>query len=366
MQFSKEKFMDQLLGNVLTPAHSINQKAEFIAPKVYAAGTAAVTRSELAPFPHYRDFLETWGLGVVKGQWNIYSVNTLSASSIRTKLYYKWKRNHDDFPDSLETVVSICLACGMDFDYIKDAVQAYCRETLAGKGLRKALIYGAARRFWDFGEIACHENIGQGGVAFGMLEEYYDRFLAERGVLKIPDENDINTSTVKFVAEANDCGDKEEFLRFINKEETKRSFLYDRVELIRIVQDCIDKRRRENESDNRLFARYDIDHIRITYSNFCHGHIPGEAWFLTLACGFGFTADETDRMIHSLHLNNTDKLFDDCVALMKKFQRLDETDAAYRETIDQMCRLTSRHGEPLAECMPSLYRLLADKRGQLS
>ena len=329
MKFEKDRFIDQLFGNVF-PNDPIKQKARKISERgVYSGGICMLKEHELDEFENYRRFLKernftkSTGGDTESSDYKIYCLNPLSADSIR-KMY-----NDNSAPKSLEGVVSLCIACGVrDFDYINEACRGFCEETLEGKGLRKILIYGAAKGFVNFDEIAYNSVSGN----FGLLEQYYDKSLYERCEAyeraKVP--RAIQNGTVNFLENVNDCDTPEDFMKLLDNEDIREGFLYDKVELIMIIQDCLDKRRRtlaatnDKEGDNSLFRRYNANALKSTYSRLCHGHKPRSDFFLSLALAFGLTGGEIDNMARSMHINPASDggIFSNCCKLVKDINGL--------------------------------------------
>lgn len=338
MKFEKDRFIDQLFGNVF-PNDPIKQKAKKISDRgVYSGGSCMLKKGELDKFENYRRFLKEWNFTKSTGgddsneDYKVYCLNPLRADSIR-KMY-----NDNSAPKSLEGIVSLCLACDVhDFDYINEACRGFCEETLEGKGLRKILIYGAAKGFVDFDEIAYNSISG----SFGLLEQYYDRSLYERceayDRTKVP--RTIQNGTVNFLENVNDCKTREDFMKLLDNEDIREGFLYDKIELIMIIQDCLDKRRAtlcatgDREGDNALFKRYGAKGLQSTYSRLCHGHKPRNDFFLSLALTFGFSDSEIDNMARSMHINAASDggIFSHCCELVKDINRLgvEENDSGY-------------------------------------
>ena len=327
MEFKKNHFIDALFANVF-PDDPINQKARKIAARgVYSGGNCWLRREELEAFANYRRFLQEWNFtkstaGGENEEYKVYCINPLTADSIR-KIY-----NDNAPPRSLEGIISLCRACGVeDFGYIKAACAAFCEETLEGKGLRKILLYGAAQGFLAFDEIAYNRGDG----TFGLLEQYYEKSLYERAEsyerVHLPTK--ITDGTTVFLQQARDCLRRDEFMNLLDDETIREGFLYDKVELIMIVQDCLDKRRRTavsadiREGDNALFRRYHAKALQPTYSRLCHGHKPHNDFFLSLALVFGFADGEIEKMVHSMHINAAGDgcVFPECCERIKAVNR---------------------------------------------
>lgn len=327
MEFKKDYFIDQLFANVF-PDDPINKKARKLAARgVYSGGTCLVRPDELGEFPNYRRFLKEWnftksGAGGENEEYKVDCLNPLTADSVR-KIY-----NDNAPPHSLEGIISLCLACDVtDFDYIKAACDAFGEETLEGKGLRKILLYGAAKGWIAFDEIAYNHGNGR----FGLLEQYYEKSLYEREEddehIYLPTE--MTDGTTIFLQQAEECTAREAFLTLLDKEEIREGFLYDKLELIMMVQDSLDKRRESLQEgakgDNALFRQYHAKSLQPTYSRLCHGHKPRNDFFLSLALSFGLNDEEIEKTVHSMHINPSGdgRVFLACCERIKEINRSD-------------------------------------------
>ena len=323
--FTKDRFLNDLFSRVDAGNNSVETKASAIAERVYSIEKSLLSEADLDEVPDYKELLRIWGYTSVnakqKTEYRAYIVRNLGTSWVRTK-YYAWQKDKNTFPGSLENIVSICLACGMDFNYIRDAVNAYSDEKLEGKGLRKMLLYGAAKGFIGFDEIACQYKDGR--YHFGLMEEYYGKMLqvAEGGADALPT---VENGTLTFLRKVEHCRTRQDFLDLLEDRDIQMGFLYDMVELVRHIQNFLDKRRWEpTESDNSLFTRFNAKSLRAHYSKICHGHRPKGEWMLCFVLAFRFDSEEIKTIIRSLHLNDAQHK-----ALLECYDTVSECNAAY-------------------------------------
>lgn len=361
MPYNKDTFLKDVLFYTKEKG-TFSEMCQRIEGKVYSATNNWEVRSEaLEDVSAYRELLEESGKR--RGNYyQIYAITPLTWQSIRTDYVYRLLSDQNT-TFSMEFIVSFCLACGVnDFDYIKAALDDYCVESLDGKGMRKAMIYGAMRNYWGFDEIAFNTSLNGGKGQIGMMERLYHSFL----------ENDDNEMVINGVYEelggqksellrhmwregrttvfldgAKDCWDKESFLEFLFTSDIETGILYDLVDSVHIVKDCIERRRGNfNGSINKCVRAFSIS---TNYSHFIHGRQQEPFFFLSLACIFGFSDEETKKVSDSLHVNpNTSPLFDKCVSAVMDMSRFSRHSTEYRQACSNL-KNEILHSVPLNE-----------------
>ena len=357
--FDKETFFLQLLKHrVMTeeePEKYLKEGAPQVATllrlldrKVYRASFDKVVNvNQLNAFPTYKDLLSKWGKlvsteyenGQIMAGIKLYALEPIYSESIRCNYYDKWK-NDKNVKFSLEFVISFCLACGVDDPrYIYQAINAFCDESLDGKGLRKILLQGAIMGCWAFGDIAYN------GVKTGLMESYYEQFLTnpankkvvdllENVIICAPDKDasdEMVSGTTFFVKMAAKCMSADDFARLLNHPIIQRGALSDLIDTTYLVKGFISKREPFLDcSASGYAARYNIQ--RATYSDFTHGRCGRKPYvFLRLAVVFGFTQEEFDLMIHSMHfIDGKNFDFDLCTSGARQICGFDRRSEEYR------------------------------------
>lgn len=286
---------------------------------VYRACFEKITDVEkLKNFPNYKDLIIKWqGListedekGRSSHSIKIYALEPVYSDSIRSNYYDEWKSNKN-LKMQLEFVISFCLACGVDDPrYIHDAIDAFCDESLDGKGLRKILLQGAMMGCWKFGDIAYD------GRKTGLMESYYEQFLTNPDNGRVTDflesvisgasgegiSSELESGTTLFVKMAAQCANAVDFVRLLENPVIQRGALSDLIDTTCLVKGFIAKREKTlNCKASSYAAKYGVQ--RSTYSDFTHGRCGRTPFvFLRLAVIFGFTQEEFDLMIHSMHI----------------------------------------------------------------
>lgn len=390
MIFDKEKFFVQLLTHRINQEEhpesylingklNVSKSLALLDGMVYKASfNKCISPDRLRDFPKYKDLLLKWkGLkdavddsGRHYSAVQIYGLDPVYSNVMRSNFVSNWNL-HPDMKLQLEFVISFCLACGVkDKKYITDAVNALCEESLDGKGLRKVLLHGAVFGCWKVGEIAYD------GINTGWVEHYYERFLnnpANETVVNFIEneitgnegrkaENIMKGGTTVTKEKIKACRTTDDFIIMMDDPQVQCGALRDLIDTTHLVKMYIESRQSSFPEGMSSYVYQFLN--RADYSDFNHGKFDRNIFFfLKLACVFGFTYEEFDTMIHSLHVTGNPQ-FNICAAGVKQMCQHERYSYEYREACTKLLHTIqsefeiNNQGEPTNSSIRSFYRVL--------
>ncbi len=296
--FTKENFIADLYHNVFGENEAVNitKLSCHLKDKVFTSSRIELEERDFTEaFSCYRKLLREINYYNTKTRkYSVYSISAIAQATIRSTLYtFTGECDH-----SLETVVSLCVACKMPFSYIDDAVEAFCGEVFSGRSLRKILLRGAAKGFFPFEELAYKSLYGK--ASFGIYEKVYsEAFNTYNGIPKHEGKN-----TLYVTGQIDDCTETVKFFEKLATKDIQHSILYDSIDISKTVEKMVLNRRKTEQSLNNLFDEYEATHLRTNYVRIVNeNRIPGYRWFVDFCKAFRLTKDEIERLRYVLHYN---------------------------------------------------------------
>lgn len=324
--FHRDSFLEDLYQNADIKNKDdylvINQLITFLEGKVYSAKKVDVKIGEFAEMGSYPELLKEMKVyDATHDVYKIYALFQLGRESIKHKIYalQRSQKTGETLDLSLENMVSICVACGMSFDFTNEAVNAFCGEIFSGRSLRKLLLRGIAKGFLSFGEFAYNCDIPK---SFGQYEKIYTEAYDE--LKKIPDKENLKTKIV--VGSIDSCSDSAMFFSMLKNPKVRHSFLYDSVDIAKTVEQYVEARRKPGQSNNELFEERGMagdnrNSLLAGYERIVnHNCIQSCKWFVDFCKAFDLTNDEIIKINHTLHINTNIRSSDDSafMALLKE------------------------------------------------